>query len=345
MVELAKILVFITGLLPGAIIVLSLFTTLVTYLLAPKYDFYVKKVDIMGHVFERNGAEEKFEHYKEKFVPLSSCSTALDLTKPIPEVFAQNDTKLTMATSLWTYIPWIIIAIPCIYWLNWSNPKGILLWVVYFLIGMAIGFIFHGIFGIVRAIRVVRSCKKGIIKEIYSYQRMIQSGIPLRQMRIPPLDESKYPGCTFADKLMYLTFYCLQLLDDQMNGISRMEEMRTATGKMREIIDQQPYTRTMIPFYGWLVFYYSTVEVDKNLSKIYLEKTGKAFYEDKDANSKRILACYYASIGDLANARRYTDEGLAVVDKFSMYGERDLERKLLERIDEKIKNATKNSKK
>lgn len=89
--------------------------------------------------------------------------------------------------------------------------------------------------------------------------------------------------------------------------------------------------------YCMLVYYYSEIDVNAKYATIFYNKAGKMLTEDKDANSKRILAYYnYGITKDYEAAERYLKEGLALVDSFSIGDEREVEKKYFHILEERL---------
>ena len=86
--------------------------------------------------------------------------------------------------------------------------------------------------------------------------------------------------------------------------------------------------------YMWLIFWYSRYDIDPSAAKAFYDRVGHVLENDKDANAKRVLGYYAFGIErDIYKAQRYVNEGLAVIESFSLPGEeREMERKLLREL-------------
>ena len=177
--------------------------------------------------------------------------------------------------------------------------------------------------------------RKSLMGYCIYLQKRIRSGLPLDDTMMLPLNQLPYKHYDSSAKLRYYRFYFLYLL-----WVGRYNDLREPAYEMTSSLRYKSYILSETGNYYDLIYYYSRVEPDRESAMHFMNKMRAVLADDPDANAKRVIAYYaYFVEGDRQKARVFIDQAKAVVDVFSVPGiERELERRLVNELDEILKN-------
>lgn len=320
-----NVMAFVTGFFLLAVWAKQLINLPIELIFAKRFSFQISIVSFFGLTFSRqgNGWSRSFD----KLSPLIQIHTTIDLSKPVPEDIdkkEKNYTYLRHIICLVISLILFIVAMPLMspVWKHTGTVLNILF------LGFFSGLLFHSVTSMITSITIFQRVKKGLLGEIQHLQRRIQRGETFSSLNMKPLEELNYPNANATEKFMYYNFYCYYLLDQ-----GRINELHNPTWEMMNYLGPKDVILQQAGLYYWIIFYFSRYEVNPEIATRFLNKCRNIIEKDQDANAKRVLAYYYYGVlGDVETARRYLQEAFAVIDKFSVPGERELERKLLQEL-------------
>lgn len=331
--ELFKILVWGIGFICTAVSLSSLLKALMGIVLAKKYGMIVDRISIFGYVFNRDSITGVYTKYMDKFSIISSSHVIYDISRPFTDKSSEAENKVLWNSAWISSTILLLIAVPSlIFGFNMSETgfEGI---ASSFLKGFGFGAAFQAVVFVCTALYTMNRMKKGIMREFEKCRRALVGGVPYNMLSMKPIEQlgSNY---SFAEELMYDAFYCQYLL-----AIEKFDELRIVTDRVKNILyNREPIMQYTLSYY-WLVYYYSRYEINAEYANKFYRAVEHILIKDKDANAKRVQAYYYYAIKqDVKAARRFVDEGLAVVDKFSVGDEREVERKSLMWLDAFLKD-------
>lgn len=160
------------------------------------------------------------------------------------------------------------------------------------------------------------------------------NGVPFGEMDLKPLGNMNVNSASEREEMCYDLFYIYSLLET-----GNTEELKPVTFHIQHLVDKKASTFLYVMFYYWLIYYYSIYQQDWRYAAKYMNMAKTYIAHDKDANGKRVLAAYEFAYGDRELARKYAEEGMSLVDQFSRGSERELEKKLLTELIEKIQES------
>lgn len=335
-IEIIKMCFLVAGAFATMIISLIIIS-LIQAAMAKMYGFFVASLSIMGIVWDRDRETGRYTVRFNKFTIVSECLVTLDVTKPMTEESLEeserNNIKFIKTSTIVSSIIIVILSIVSFRYFQVLRCDYSMKYVSAFLQGLGIYFVVFPVTLIIAAAKTIKRTTKGLGAEVEKIRRLLLRGFRFESMDLKPLEQLGYSDSSVDEKRLYYCFYCEYLL-----SMERIEELGETVEKLREILKNKGTSISYMPSYYWLIFYYSEFDVNPAYANKFFNITRKALIADKDANGRRILAYYYYGIKkDYATARKYLDEGLNCVDKFPVVSEREIERKLLLKLDERLK--------
>ena len=322
-----KFMAAITGFFLIAIWVRELIQLVTALLLAPRFDFKVKKFIVFNQIFTKE--DDKWVRTTGKRSALIQCLPTVDISKHHEP--GEMEKKEKQMEFLRIFIQLVISALllfvclkPCQRVLNQSGS-----FLDWFLAGLSTGLCWHSIVTLGIRIYVYGVMMKKLPGYVQTLINRLRAGERFSDMGLRPVEELPYKDPKPMEKMFYYLFYLPAMLESGQIG-AMQKPIREMTAYFRD----REYLVGETGNYYWLVFYYSRFELNPAAATHFLNKIRPNIEQDKDANGKRVLAYYAFGIEqDFPKARKYLDEAYAVIDKFSAGGERELERRLLADLD------------
>ena len=113
----------------------------------------------------------------------------------------------------------------------------------------------------------------------------------------------------------------------------KYEDLPDIVGLIEEDLEKVEGKSLVDSVYTELGYYYAVVKGDIEKAKTYYDMRLEKMKKDKDINGRRSMAIYeYYINNDKEAARKYCEEGLKVVDKFPLKGQRVMEEKLIKNL-------------
>lgn len=307
----------------------TLVDTLISLFVAPRFRFRCSQASFFGWVFTNNNG--KWSSDFEMPSPLCHSIVIIDKNKMEGSDWEKLDKRYMTARAfilLLISVPLLIIGFPAI--LRTPGAKATVPDIIF--AAFSAGFFFHCMSSIVIMIYTQTVMMKGLGGYIQSLINRMRAGEAFYSLNMRPLGELGYEKVTDAEKMMYNAIYVEYLF-----SLERFDELRQPTYEMTDYLLHKEFNPALTLNYYWLIFYYSRLEKNPAIADSLVEKMGASLTSDKDSNARRVLAYYqYGIKGNVRAAKRYVDEGLAVIESFSFPQERELERKLLLELDKEL---------
>ncbi len=327
---LIKVMVFITGFLFFATILINVVAVVFQILYADKYGFKIRSFNLFGLIFSKNN-----NHWRKKFdklTPFCHCNLTLDLEKPIPKDTLKIQKGLIYSERFSTLFICILInALAANQFISWYKGETLSLIEILFL-GFSTGMLFHSILHIGSSIYLFEVMWKGFLGYLQNKYDMLKYCERYEYLELEPLENLPYKPKLDCEILLYNLLYV-----NYLYSINKIEEIKKISHEMTDIVWERDYLLPETGVYYWLIFYYSEIEPSKELAEKFREKIWATLSKDNDSNAKRVLAYYfYRLYKDKAKAKTLLDEGLSTIDKFSMGAERVFEKELLLKLKNEI---------
>jgi hypothetical protein len=320
-------MVGITGFFLCAIWLKELIQLATALLLSPHFGFKVKKFIVFNQIFTKE--DDRWVRTKGKRSPLIQCLPTVDLSKyHEPGEMEKKEKQMEFLRVF------ILLGISTVLLLLCLRPilhiadgaAGFLDW---FLAGLSTGLCWHSIVTLGIRIYVYNVMMKKLPGYVQSLINRLRAGERFSDMGLRPVEELPYKDPKPMEKMFYYLFYLPAMLESGQIGA-----MQKPVREMTVYFRDREYITGETGNYYWLIFYYSRFELNPAAATHFLNKIRPIIEQDKDANAKRVLAYYAFGIEqDFPKARALLNEAYAVIDKFSSYGEQELERKLLADLD------------
>lgn len=319
-----ELLAAVTGFCLAAIWLKQIISLLYFLAAAPVFGFRIRSVSIFGFGWSIHN-DNTWHRQPFKFSPLIQSSVCVDLRKPVPEDIDRRDKLLHILRVLLLFAVSAVLIFLCRNSIAAVMQRRETL-LDLFLAGFSIGMGVHSVATLVIYIYTFGVMMKRLAGYVNSLIKRMRAGEPVSQMHLRPVEELPYPNANQLERMLYYNIYLFYLLtQNDIAGMRGPIQEMTAYFQNREFVVQETMN------YMWLIFYYSRYDLNQQAATIFMDKVRHALTNDPDANSKRVLAYYAFGIErDNAKAQQYVNEGLAVVDQFSLPGEeREMERRLL----------------
>ncbi len=309
----------------------SLINIVEALFLSPRFDFCCKQVTVLWWRFVKENG--KWRCYTDQFALVFQYVTCVDIEKPVSEDIDKKEKAYVALSKAITLCISLLILVLCremvFSFVRWDCSSA----VEWFLAPFAIGMVWHSVVDVFIALYVHLVVMKRLGGYVDSLIKRLRQGDSYESMNLKPLEELPYEKPTSMEKNMYYQFYIPYLI-----SVGKTEEMKKPIKEMTDYFLPREYILQETLNYYWLLYYYSRYEENTYYADIFYRKISSTLEKDTDANGKRVLAYYYYGIKkDVEKARRYVEEGMAVIEKFGLPGaERELERKLLMELDEMI---------
>ena len=333
-----KLFLFITGFLPLSLYTKSLFRMGLDAILMPLFGLKLKSVNFFGLRFEnaRHGGWHRLPYKRSQLI---SHYSGVDIDKPIPKDIDRREKialYLSSGITLAVSIAVLILTLPCFSRAGnffsgafdptlhvSSQPSTLLDWLA---MGYSMGFVWHALFGVGSTVYIYTVMMKKLAGYVNSILKRMRAGENISEMNLRPVKELPYQNPTKIEIMMYYNFYLFYLLLHK-----DIDGMRPVISEMTDYFRNREFTDAEMLNYGWLIFWYSRYDLQPQTAQVFYDRVSNKLVTDPEANAKRILGYYAFGVErDLHKAQRLVNEGLAVVDKFSLPGEeRELERQLL----------------
>ncbi|MCR4646087.1 MAG: hypothetical protein K5695_11900 [Oscillospiraceae bacterium] len=336
-----KFFLFITGLLPLSVHAKSLLRLLTDALIMPLFGYKVKSMSFFGLRFEseKNGGWHKVPFKYEQTI---SHNCGIDLRKPIPEDAERKEKIALYVSTILTFLiscgiaflfrgsfarlleqfhsfisPDLIVSSVYPSYLDWLAA------------GFAVGLVFHSLFSVGTTVYIYAVMMKKLAGYTSSLIKRMRAGEKVYDMALRPASELPYKNPTQIEIMLYNNIYLFYLLLHD-----NIDAMRPVMTDMTAYFRNQEYHSAQTMNYMWLIFWYSRYDIDPSAAKAFYDRVGHVLENDKDANAKRVLGYYAFGVErDIYKAQRYVNDGLAVIESFSLPGEeREMERKLLNEL-------------
>lgn len=296
-------------------------------LLAPKFGFKVNRILIFNQIFTKQ--DGTWEHSKGKPSPLIQCLPTVDLTQQHePGELEKKEKTMEFLRVLILLLISAALMLVCLRPLLrvLDDTANIFDW---FAAGLGTGMCWHSIVTLGIRLYVYGVMMKKLPGYVQTLTNRLRAGERFSALGLRPIEELPYKDPKPMEKMFYYSYYLSAMLETgQIGALQKPTREMTAYYRDREYIVAETWS------YYWLIFYYSRFELNPPAARHFLEKIRPTIEQDKDVNGKRVLAYFAFGIEqDFPKARRLLDEAYAVLDKFSCYGERELERKLLSDLD------------
>jgi len=331
--RLYGILIWGIGFIITGIVINSLIKALMEFVLSKKNDMIPDRLSIMGYVFYRDRSTGTYMRYMDKFTLMSNCYIIYDLSKPLGDDADEREKKVIWHSTWLSSLILILIAVPCLFLGFLFGKEGFAGVIASFFWGLGCGGVFQAVLGICISLYVLKRVQSDVMNEYNRCKKAIMRGVPFNMLSMRPIEafEGKY---SFAEEIVYDSLYCYYVL-----SVENFDEMKRVTERLRTILyDREPIMQYTLAYY-WLVYYYSRYEINPVYANKFFGAVNGTIVADKDANAKRVQAYYYYAIRqDAQAARRFVNEGLAVIEEFSVYDEREIERKNLIWLDDFLKS-------
>ncbi len=309
----------------------ELIDILVAVAIAPLFGFRLSSINVFGTLFARH-CDNKWVKSRGKFsLYLTHRCMPKDLTVSVPR-------KTEIIFMILRSLVFVLTAcvITALFFQNIAKAVLSVFFSTYlpdtFFLGLSFGAVMSAMIFIVF---FIRSCgKSGLSEHIRSIIELIRAGVPFAEFNMKPLGELPYKTDKNSERDIYNCFYLMYLISAGQYG----ELWMPAHELTDHILQDRSNTGNSITVLYILIFYYSRYELNPELAKKFLDRAGTTIAADTDANAKRVLAYYaYCVEGDRQKARFFTDQALACVDIFSVGSERELERRLIQELDDTLK--------
>ena len=327
LIFLIKMMIAVTAFFLAAIYLKQFINIAYTLIAAPPFGFKCSKVSLFGTVF--NKRENGWSKCSGSFSPLCSAVTVNDLKKPLSHEQRDRNGKvfeLLRRVVMAAVSGLLFYAVHGCFldsvMLKDSVPHVFLTW-------LAVGMCWHTAVSFVIYGYVYGYSMKRLSGYFESKRRMLVDGSSFEELDLLPVEQLPYKDCTATEKMMYYGLYVSYLL-----SADRIDELTVPIHEMTGYYMNREYMVEETFGYYALIFYYSRYELSPHLAAHFLDKARGTLFSDTDANAKRVLAYYAFGVElDFAKSRQLLNEAYAVIDKFSVGAERELERKLLGELD------------
>ncbi len=326
-----KVFIILTAFLPVAVSVKSIIDMLFSLIFASKFGLKCSQISLFGIMLINH--DGKWNYSFDKFVPLCQHNVIVDLSKQIPEDAEKKDKQYSALRVAVLLLASVCILVLCRNSVAELRDFKDISAIDLFVSSFAIGMVYHSLASLIICIYTYNV----VMKRLGGYVRILtdrlRRGETFKSLELKPVNQLPYKNPSNTEKMMYYNFYLAYLLSE-----GRVGDMQAPICEMTTLLSSRDYIMQETLNYYWLIFYYSRFEINPTLADLFLEKVRAVIFNDLDSNAKRVLAYYYYGIKqDVNRAKRYVDEGLASLDKFSVSGdERELERKLLLELNEHI---------
>ncbi len=312
----------------------ALLNLLMSYLLAPKFGQCLSAVSAFGINYIR-GMNGNWTKSKGRFSLRIQHKCSIDISrKNNDDVNEKNwqfmGIKLLISAVLFLLITFLFFGSirRFIYSFN-SSPLD------NFLTAFCLGLIISVTVSAVVTLRERLNVGRSLAWYIDTLTQRIRNGEPFSALELRPLNELPYKSGSGYENDFYNTLYMMYLISE-----GRYDEMKVPAYEMTS--HMRMYTSASIYATGtlyMLVFYYSRYDCQPPLANEFLEKVRDKIGADNDANARRVLAYHaYCIEGDRQKARFFLDQAAAASDIFSTGAERDLEKRLIAELDEKLRS-------
>ena len=329
---LIKVMFFITGFFLLAILFSSFLTSFIQFIFADKFDLKVKAFSLFGLTFTKN--DNNWIRSFKKISPLCECAICLNIEKAgskdslkIQKQFAYLERFISLIIAL------LIIWATKDLFIAWYKGES-LSFLEFLFIGFSIGMLFHSIIHILISIYLFEIMYKGFLGYIQSKFDMIKHCNSFEELDLKPIEELPHQPHTSWERLIYDMLYCYHLLT-----VNKIEEMKNVSHEMTDILWEKEFLLNNTGAYYWLIFYYSEFEPSLEKAERFRDKAWTVLSKDNEANAKRVLAYYFYRLHkDEKKAKILLDDGLSVIDKYSMGAEREFEKNLLLKLKNEIES-------
>lgn len=314
----------VTGFFLVSIWLKEIISLLYAIIASGPFGFRVKTISFWGFGWTKD-SDNYWHRLAYKRSALIQYNVGVDIYRQIPEdIDRREKIMLILRDVLLVIVSAVLVFLTRHSIVAFFTLKGTFLDA--FLAGLSVGHAFHTLVSIGILIYTYAVAMKKLGGYCNSLIKRMRAGEPIAEMNLRPIDELPYQNPSKIERMMYYSIYLPYLLLH-----NDTEGMRTPIYEMTEYFRNRDYIVQETLSYYWLIFYYSRYELNPQAATEFFERVKGTILTDPDANSKRVLAYYAFGIErDNAKAQRLVNEGLAVVDKFSLPGdERELERRLL----------------
>ncbi|MBR6967613.1 MAG: hypothetical protein IKH78_03680 [Ruminococcus sp.] len=326
-----KLTVFLTGFIPLAIYAKEILDIIFRFLLTPFFNMEVKTVSLFGLTFAREN--DKWKRTFHKATPLIQNHIGWDLKKP-PETFTDEREKAFGLINV--VIKLVIAAVICYACRGYFSHIGSLNALQLLLVSFALGFAWFSLSSLFILIYVYSVVMKGLGGYANSMLKRLRSGERLENLNMKSLEELGMENSQKSAMSVYYPIYMAHLA-----AIGDTERMRIPSHQMMDRLIGQDFILQHAAAYYWLLFFFSEIEPNEGFANMILEKLDDLIRKDTDPNGKRILAYYTFNITrNIDLAEKLVNDAYGAIDGARMLDtEKDLERKLLGILGERIRRA------
>lgn len=195
------------------------------------------------------------------------------------------------------------------------------------------GMVFHAFFSFAICLYSELVLMKQLSGCIDSILNRLRQGESYASLDMKPMEELGFKDSTKTEQLLYYQLYMGYLA-----ALKNYNGMRDPSHKAMNILLDRGYFVQETGSYYWLIYFFSEVEPNPQITEMLLERLGNVINKDKDANAKRVLAYYLFNIKqDFPGAQEMVNEGFRALNSDSgLATERDLERLLLTDLNERL---------
>ncbi|MBO7472541.1 MAG: hypothetical protein J6U00_00820 [Ruminococcus sp.] len=323
-----KTCIFITGFLLLPLLAAEIVALTTNLIFAPALGMRVTNISFFG--LEFNVSDNKWTVSLRRFSPIIQHDVRFDSRKSV-ESF--SDRKADMLQFLSVAAKFAVAAALCF------SLRGLLTKPEHFthtellLFSFAAGMVFHAFFSLAMYIYTSLVLVKRLGGCINSIIKRLRQGESYASIDMKPMEELGLKKSTKNEQLLYYQLYMGHLA-----AMGNYNGMREPSHKAMNILMDRGYFVQETGSYYWLIYFFSEVEPNPQITDLLLERLGSVINKDNDANAKRVLAYYLFNIKrDFDGAQEMVNEGFRALDSDAgLATERDLERLLLTDLNERL---------
>ena len=152
------------------------------------------------------------------------------------------------------------------------------------------GLIYHGLFLLIVGYYSSHKMKTSLAGYIDNAVKKLRAGCLIPNLELLPVNLLPYEKTIKAERLLYFPFYFIYL-----DACGRFDEMKAVVDAANDDLPEQ-FSRPIANAYIQLMYYYSCHNVDEVKARYFYENVGKFLVNDRDSNSRRIMAYFELNI-------------------------------------------------